>query len=182
MNCGGWGEVVALHTKKAYMGSRATHPLIFNLGASWRWVINITPRTLYLWEWTRYPLNRRGWVGPRARVAVVFLKELWAVIGCCNAWIIMTFAVCTQTLVLYNRPTLCTDYHSFIYYSGSYMFRHSYVIFRERPESFWVTWKAEMVICNITIPPATSLYSPLTSYTVQWTLDLPTQFVREGWS
>jgi hypothetical protein len=23
----------------------------------------------------------------------------------------------------YNRPTLCTGYHSFIYYSGSYMFR-----------------------------------------------------------
>jgi hypothetical protein len=46
----------------------------------------------------------------------------------------------------YNRPTLCTDYHSFIYYSGTYMFRHSYVIFRELPVSFWVTCKAGMVM------------------------------------
>jgi hypothetical protein len=35
----------------------------------------------------------------------------------------------------YNRPTLCTDYHSFIYYSGSYMFRHLCAIFREHPLS-----------------------------------------------
>jgi hypothetical protein len=35
----------------------------------------------------------------------------------------------------YNRPTLCADYHSFIYYSGSYMFRNLYAIFRERPVS-----------------------------------------------
>jgi hypothetical protein len=31
----------------------------------------------------------------------------------------------------YNKPTLCTDYYSFIYYSGSYMFRHLCAIFRE---------------------------------------------------
>jgi hypothetical protein len=49
-------------------------------------------------------------------------------------------------LIWYNRPTLCTDYHSFIFYSNSYMFRHLYAIFSERPLSLWVTWKAEMVV------------------------------------
>jgi hypothetical protein len=46
-------------------------------------------------------------------------------------------------LIGYNGPTLCTDYHFFIYYSDSYMFRHLCVIFRERPLSLWVTWKFE---------------------------------------
>jgi hypothetical protein len=40
-------------------------------------------------------------------------------------------------LIGYNRPTLCTDYYSFIYYSGFYMFRHLCAIFRERPLSLW---------------------------------------------
>jgi hypothetical protein len=44
----------------------------------------------------------------------------------------------------YNRPTLCTDCYSFIYYSGSYMFRHLCAIFRKCPLSLWVTWKSEM--------------------------------------
>jgi hypothetical protein len=34
-------------------------------------------------------------------------------------------------MIGYDRPTLCTNYHSFIYYSDSYMFRHSYAILRE---------------------------------------------------
>jgi hypothetical protein len=40
-----------------------------------------------------------------------------------------------QCLIGYNRPTLCNDYYSFIYYSGSYMFRHLCAILRERPLS-----------------------------------------------
>jgi hypothetical protein len=31
----------------------------------------------------------------------------------------------------YNRPTLCTDYYSFIYYLGCYMFWHLCAIFSE---------------------------------------------------
>jgi hypothetical protein len=33
---------------KAYRGRRGLAPLIFNLGASKRYVVNITPRLLYL--------------------------------------------------------------------------------------------------------------------------------------
>jgi hypothetical protein len=49
-------------------------------------------------------------------------------------------------LIGYNRPTLCIDYYFFIYYSGSYMFRHLRAIFRERPLFLWFTWKSEMVV------------------------------------
>jgi hypothetical protein len=35
----------------------------------------------------------------------------------------------------YDRLTLFTDYYFFIYYSGSYMFRHLCAILRERPVS-----------------------------------------------
>jgi hypothetical protein len=41
---------------------------------------------------------------------------------------------------------LCTDYHSFIWYAGSYMFRYPCAIFMELLISVWVTWKAEMVM------------------------------------
>ena len=34
-------KVAPTLTKKAYKGSRCTNPLIFNLGARWRWVVNI---------------------------------------------------------------------------------------------------------------------------------------------
>jgi hypothetical protein len=40
-----------------------------------------------------------------------------------------------EKLLGYNTTTLCTDYHSFIHYSRSYMFRHPYAIYRERPVS-----------------------------------------------
>jgi hypothetical protein len=56
------------------------------------------------------------------------------------------FSICIR--IGYNRPTLCTDYYSFIYYSGSYMFRHLCAIFRGRPLSLCVTWKSEMVVSS----------------------------------
>jgi hypothetical protein len=40
-----------------------------------------------------------------------------------------------------NLTTLCSDYHSFIRYAGSYMFRHPCAIFRELLISLWVTWR-----------------------------------------
>jgi hypothetical protein len=41
-----------------------------------------------------------------------------------------------------NWPTLCTElYHSFIWYTGSYIFRHPCAIFRELLISSWLTWK-----------------------------------------
>jgi hypothetical protein len=36
---------------KAYLGS-CVAPLILNLSTRWRWVVNITPRSLYPWERT----------------------------------------------------------------------------------------------------------------------------------
>jgi hypothetical protein len=41
-----------------------------------------------------------------------------------------TVVVNTDTTVLMLVPCIYTDYHSFIYYSSSYMFRHLHAIFR----------------------------------------------------
>jgi hypothetical protein len=47
-----------------------------------------------------------------------------------------------------NWPTLCTElYYSFIWYAGSYMFRHPCCIFREILMSSWVTWKQKSLCC-----------------------------------
>jgi hypothetical protein len=43
------------------------------------------------------------------------------------------------------------NYYSFIYYSGSYMFRHLCVIFRERPLSLWVT-ESPKLLCHRDVP------------------------------
>jgi hypothetical protein len=57
--------------------------------------------------------------------------------------------------VKYNRdlmsdwPSPCTELHpSFIWYAGSYMFRHSCAIFRELFMSSWVTWKQKR-LCRL---------------------------------
>jgi hypothetical protein len=50
-------------------------------------------------------------------------------------------------LIEYNWPTLCTDYHSFIWYAGSYMFRHPCAIFRELLMSLWVAWRQKWLCC-----------------------------------
>jgi hypothetical protein len=47
----------------------------------------------------------------------------------------------------YNWPTLCTVYHSFIWYAGSYMFRHPCAIFRELLTSLLVTWRQKCLCC-----------------------------------
>jgi hypothetical protein len=47
----------------------------------------------------------------------------------------------------YNWPTLCTDYHSFIWYADFYMFRHPYANFRELLMSIWVTWMQKWLCC-----------------------------------
>jgi hypothetical protein len=50
--------------------------------------------------------------------------------------------ISTNSKVEYNWPTLCTELcYSFIWYAGSYMFRHPCAIFRELLMSSWVTWK-----------------------------------------
>jgi hypothetical protein len=88
------------------------------------------------WCWPPPPPKRRGreWVG----------LYLYSPCGPFVACYRVTFTFYRALLIGYNIPTLCTDYLSFIYYSGSYMFRHLCAIFRERPLSFWVTWKSEM--------------------------------------
>jgi hypothetical protein len=43
---------VLVHVMKAYRENRGIAPLILNLGARWRWVINITP-----WEGTPVPVE-----------------------------------------------------------------------------------------------------------------------------
>jgi hypothetical protein len=46
------------HTTKAQMGSSGI-ALLFNFGARWGWVVNVTPRPLYPQGITRYLLYRR---------------------------------------------------------------------------------------------------------------------------
>lgn len=41
------GKVIPLHAPKAYTGRRGTAPLILNIGARRRSVVNITPQPLY---------------------------------------------------------------------------------------------------------------------------------------
>lgn len=56
------GEVFHVHTMKVYRGRRGIVLLIFNLHASWRPVVNITPLLLYLWERTPVPIEcKAGW-------------------------------------------------------------------------------------------------------------------------
>jgi hypothetical protein len=48
----------------------------------------------------------------------------------------------------YNWPILCTELnHSFIWYAGSYVFRHPCAIFMELLMSLWVTWKLKCLCC-----------------------------------
>jgi hypothetical protein len=50
VTCKWKGKFVPVEAMKAYSGSRGTPPLILNLSASWRWVVNTTLRPLYSWE------------------------------------------------------------------------------------------------------------------------------------
>ena len=52
-------NVVFVHTIKSHRGSWGTAPLILNLGARRKWVVNFAPRPLYPWKEYRYPLYRR---------------------------------------------------------------------------------------------------------------------------
>ena len=52
---------------KAYRGNRGIAPLILDHGTKWTWVINFTPRSLYLRKNHGTHLIR-GWVGPRAGI------------------------------------------------------------------------------------------------------------------
>jgi len=48
---------------------------ILNLGAGWRWVINITLRSQYPREESRYPLSRRlEWTPGPVRTGVLKIK------------------------------------------------------------------------------------------------------------
>jgi hypothetical protein len=53
------GKAVPVHSVKENGGRRGITPLILSLGTVWRSVVNFTPRPLYVWEWPRYPLNKR---------------------------------------------------------------------------------------------------------------------------
>jgi hypothetical protein len=50
-----------VHATKAYRRSRDVVPLIHNVGARWRWVVNFTPRPLVTAKESSYPLNRKVW-------------------------------------------------------------------------------------------------------------------------
>jgi hypothetical protein len=45
-------KVIPVHAMKAYIGSRGTDPLVINIGAGWRSVVNITPGSIYLQKGT----------------------------------------------------------------------------------------------------------------------------------
>jgi hypothetical protein len=100
-------------------------------------------KSLILWAPTRLGLScKRNCVYiPKCKLLVRYLTQFCDFSLCVS----VLFVVSTQTIeclqiIGYNRPTLCTDYHSFIYYSGSYMFQHLCAIFRERPLSLWVNF------------------------------------------
>jgi hypothetical protein len=42
----GKSKVIPVHDMKTYRGCRGTVPLILNLRARWKWMVNITPRPL----------------------------------------------------------------------------------------------------------------------------------------
>jgi len=46
-----------VQTIKAYRGSRGKAPFILNLGTSWRWVVNVTPRPLQPQKEPKFPLT-----------------------------------------------------------------------------------------------------------------------------
>jgi hypothetical protein len=59
------------HTIKVYWESGGIEPHILDLGTRWRWVVSFTPWPLYPGtHWTG------GWVGPRASLDVVKIKNL----------------------------------------------------------------------------------------------------------
>jgi hypothetical protein len=60
----------------------------------------------------------------------------------------------------YNRPTLCTDYYSFTYYLGSYMFRHVCAIFRDRRLCLWVT-ESPKWLCHQDVPLYCKCWCPV---------------------
>jgi hypothetical protein len=52
-------SVFPFHATKTYTAIRSTSSLIPNFDTRWRWLINFTPRLLYLRKIPRYPLNGR---------------------------------------------------------------------------------------------------------------------------
>jgi len=59
------GNGVATHIRKAHRRSGGAAPLILNLDARWRWVVNFTPRSLYPRERTLVPTDEKV-VGPQS--------------------------------------------------------------------------------------------------------------------
>ena len=60
------GEVVPVHATKAGNGSRLTAPLILNLSARWRQVVNFTPRPHYSPGNNHGTYRTEGCVGPKS--------------------------------------------------------------------------------------------------------------------
>jgi hypothetical protein len=87
------------------------------------------------------PLLRRtqGWPFPVAQAILVPGSELWAQseISCKGAWQSMGYFYVVKT------TNACTElYHSFIQYTGSYMFRQWSAVIRELLRFVWDTWNA----------------------------------------
>lgn len=69
------GKAVRAQDMKAHRGNRRINPLIFNIGARWRSVSNITPQLLYSHKKKNSSTHfRRGWVGPEARLDIMERK------------------------------------------------------------------------------------------------------------
>jgi hypothetical protein len=55
-------KVVPVFATKAYRGSGCITPLILNLSAGWRWVVNLRSQLLFPWERTLVPIESvAGW-------------------------------------------------------------------------------------------------------------------------
>ena len=53
-------KIVPALAMNAYRRSRSTSSPILNLGARWRWMVNMTPRPLYRREWTPVPIEQEA--------------------------------------------------------------------------------------------------------------------------
>jgi len=54
-----YSKVLLTHAMNPHKGSRCIAPLILNLGTRCRWLVNVTPQSLYRRKEHWYPLNRR---------------------------------------------------------------------------------------------------------------------------
>jgi hypothetical protein len=96
----------------------------------WTWSTNIVSfllvKFILIFTVQLHPFHFATWL-PNRKFSLVFVP--------CIVWL----SIIDQHYALI--------YHSFIWYAGSYMFRHPCDIFRELLMSLWVTWRQKWLCC-----------------------------------